>query len=144
MCTVWQWHCECMWLENRRFINCWLLQKSWINNRLIHFIFLMYYVLMIFYFLHVVGYQNVALYFVLACTIYSRLWNKRTPWNNRSPPSWKILHHNFNTFLHQSRHCGHFWIFFVFKNFQKLISVPLCLFRSLEYLVQIFGSVRIC
>ena len=28
MCTVWQWHCECMmWLENRLFINCWLLQK---------------------------------------------------------------------------------------------------------------------
>ena len=42
------------------------------------------------------------------CSKYSRLWNKRTPWNNRSPPSKKFLHHNFNTFLHQSRHCGHF------------------------------------
>ena len=38
---------------------------------------------------------------------YSRLWNKRTPWNIRSPPSKNFLHHDFNTFLHQSRHCHH-------------------------------------
>ena len=36
----------------------------------------------------------------------------------------KFSHHDFNTFLHQSRHCGHF----LFKLFQKLISVALLFF----------------
>ena len=28
-------------------------------------------------------------------------------------PLFKISHHNFNTFLHHSRHCGHFNFFFL-------------------------------
>jgi hypothetical protein len=34
-----------------------------------------------------------------------------------APPSSKFSHHDFNTFLHQSRHFGHFLIFFFFKIF---------------------------
>ena len=39
---------------------------------------------------------------------YSRVWNRHSPWNKRSPPPHK------NSFLHQSRHCGHFFFFLLF------------------------------
>ena len=35
------------------------------------------------------------------------------------PPSYKFSHHDFITFLHQSRHCGHFLLFFL-QNFTKI------------------------
>ena len=45
----------------------------------------------------------------------------------------KFSHHNFNSFLHQSWHCGHFSTKNISsKFFQKIINVPLCLFRTLE------------
>jgi hypothetical protein len=75
----------------------------------------------------------IRVYLCFAFMSYSRLWNKHSLLNNRSPPSQKFSHHIFNTFLHQSRHCGHFLFHFFFKFFQKLISIALCLFRSLEY-----------
>ena len=47
---------------------------------------------------------------------YCRVWNGCSLLNKRSPPP---KSHNFNSFLHQSRHCGHFSIFFSF-NFSKI------------------------
>ena len=56
---------------------------------------------------------------------YFRLWNKRSK-------NFQITILILFSSIYVPRHCGHFFIFF--KNFQQLISVALCLFRSLEYL----------
>ena len=53
----------------------------------------------------------------------SRVWNRY---------SVKFLHQNFNSFLHQSRHFLLFFCSLFFFFLQKLINVPLCLFRTLE------------
>ena len=81
-----------------------------------------------FYRFHIVVSINISMFdkYLVKLRTYYRIWNRRSPLNKRS-------HQNFNSFLHQSRHCGHFSIFFSFNFFQKLINVPLCLFRSLEY-----------
>ena len=78
---------------------------------------------------------------------YQRIWNSKdeilkvvivtleseigkVPGINVAPPPKKFSHQNFNSFLHQSRHWGHFSIFFQF--FFSKINKPLSLFRTLE------------
>ena len=55
---------------------------------------------------------------------YSRLWNRRTPLNKRSPPPIKFQHQNFNSFLHQTRHCGRFSFFFSKINKRTPMFIP--------------------
>ena len=57
-------------------------------------------------------------------TSYSRLWNRRTPLNKHSPPPIKFQHQNFNSFLHQTRHCGRFSFFFSKINKRTPMFIP--------------------
>ena len=63
----------------------------------------------------------------------TKKWPKRKPKPIKSPkqtwqptlvPGITVAPLDFNTFLHQFRHCGHFWFFFFFKIFQKLMFIP--------------------
>ena len=66
---------------------------------------------------------------------YSRPWNKRIP-------SLKNFHISILILFYIN--LGIVVIFyFVFKIFQKLISVALCLFRSQEYLVYLLMKLRV-
>ena len=70
--------------------------------------------------------------------LMNRLWNKRTPWNNSSPPLKKFHITILKLFYINLGIAVIFNFFFLFKIFQKLISVPLCLFRSLEYIAMYY------
>ena len=66
-------------------------------------------------------------------SLYSRVWNRRTPWNKHSPPL-KNFHIRILIHFYINQGIAVIFQFFFFKIFQKWISVPLCLLRSLEYL----------